>query len=304
MPKKIAITTSSFGKVENIPLEILKENDFEYVLNPYGRALAEEEIESLLSDCCGVIAGTERYSGETLRKLKQIQVISRCGVGMDNIDAATAKEMGIKVCNTPDGPTKPVAELVIGLVFNLLRKISEMDRNVRKGVWKKFMGSLFEGKEFGIIGFGRIGQTIGQLANKLGAKVFYFDPHKHDFSCEYADAIAIDELVARADILSVNVPLEESTRGLVNKDLFKRMKEGIIFINCSRGGIVNEQDLCEALREGIIAGAAMDVFEQEPYDGMLKEFENVILTPHVGSYAKEARLRMEIDAVNNLISNL
>ena len=179
-----------------------------------------------------------------------------------------------------------------------------MDRSVRAGIWKKHMGSLFEGKKFGIIGFGRIGQAIGKLAAKLDAEVCFFDPHKLEFQCDYAKHLSLEEVLSQSDIISVNVPLEEKTKGLIGKDSFSGMKENMIFINCSRGGIVNEHELCEALRKGIVSGAAMDVFEKEPYDGMLKEFENVILTPHIGSYAKEARLRMEIDAVNNLIKAL
>ncbi len=303
--RKVAVTTSSFGEFDNRPIEILKENRFTVVFNEKGKTLKQGEVLGLLQGCLGVVAGTEAYDKDVLEKLQDLRVISRCGAGTDNVDMDVCQSQGIKVFNTPDGPTRAVAELVVGLMLNLFRNISAMDREVRRGVWHKRMGRLFQYKEIGIIGFGRIGREVAKISHVLGAKVFYFDPlatKEHGLS--FAVQNDLEDLLKHCDAILLHLPFSSENQRFVGEKEFTLMKENAILINCSRGGIVDEDALYSALKTGRIAGAAMDVFGEEPYHGHLRDLENVILTPHIGSYAQEARAKMELEAVENLMRGL
>lgn len=301
MMKEIAVTTSSFGECGPYPLKILESNQFNVIFNQYGRTLKESEVLDLLNGCLGVIAGTEAYDKKVLEKLKGLRVISRCGAGMDNLDLETCEVLGIKVFNTSDTATRAVAELVIGLILNLLRHVSVMDREMHSGLWQKRMGHLCIDKEMGIIGLGRIGREVAKLAAALGAKVFYYDPQVPGSDCSSATKNELRDLLGHCDIISLHLPLTPENKHFIGKKEISLMKESALLINCSRGGIVDEGALLSALKTKKIAGAALDVFDSEPYRGPLAQLENVILTPHIGSYAKEARLRMESTAVDNLI---
>lgn len=304
MTKKIAVTTSSFGQGDPYPLELLEKNQLSVIFNKQGRTLKPEEIPRLLNGCLGVIAGTEVYDKEVLGKLKGLRVISRCGTGTDNVDLDACKTRGIKVFNTPDAATRAVAELVIGLTLNLLREINVMDQEIRRNVWQKRMGRLLMDKEVGIVGLGRIGKEVAKLFSALGAKVFYYDPveAQSDFSC--ATKNELKDLLTHCDIVSLHVPFTTENSRCIGKKEFSLMKESALLVNCSRGGVVDEAALYAALKSGKLGGAAIDVFESEPYQGPLRELKNVILTPHIGSYAKETRLKMELAAVDNLIQGL
>lgn len=301
---KIVITTTSFGIYDEQPLHYLKEQGFEVVLNPYKRKLTNEEVVELCEDAVGIIAGTETIAGEVMQKLKKVKVISRCGAGLDNVDLKAAQKLGISVYSTPDAPTQAVAELTVGLIMALLRKISLMDRETRGGLWEKRMGSLLLGKHVGIIGFGRIGRKTAELLRAMGANVSYTDPVVKEKQTGSFKKVEFKELLKNSDIVSLHLSYSKENYKLIGKNEFFSMKQGAFLINCSRGGIVDEEALYFALKGGKLAGAALDVFEQEPYNGPLKELDNVILMPHIGSYAKEARIEMEKQAVRNLLEGL
>ena len=294
---KIAITTSTFAQHSEEPLSLLRKAGIEYGLNPYGRKLTANETIGMLKGCVGVAAGTEPYTKKVMDALPDLKVISRCGSGIDNVDLAAAKKRGIAVQNTPDGPTLAVAELTLGLALNLLRKVTLMDRELRAGVWKKRMGNNLKGKKLGIIGFGRIGQAVASVFAPLGVAVAFNDP---EVVIDKYQKMAVEELVAWADILSLHCSLAGGECSLFAEKQLRAMKPGSWVINASRGGTLDEEALYDLLKVGHLAGAAIDVFEREPYDGPLKELENVILTPHVGSYAMESRIQMEIDTIKNL----
>ena len=303
--RKILITTSSFGKQEVSPLELLKSKGLEYVLNPYGRKLTEEELISLVLQHRPdyVIAGTEKMSAWALDAMKPcVKLISRCGVGMDGIDLEYAKQIGIKIMNTPDAPTAAVAELTLGITLDLLRGISKVDRNIRNTRFDKSMGNLLFGKTVGLIGCGRIGSYLAKLLQVIGCQVIGYD------SClSQHPTIKLKpflEVVEEADILTLHIPYTESNHHLIDKKTLDFMKPTAYLINASRGGLVDEGDLYEAIKEGRIAGAGLDCYEKEPYDGKLRELDNVVLTPHIGSYAAEARCKQEMDAVENILQNL
>ena len=298
---RIAITTSSFAQFSQEPLILLRQAGLEYVCNPYGRNLTEEETIALLRGCVGVAAGTEPLTARVMAELPDLKVISRCGAGLDNVDITAAAKKGIKVCSTPDGPTLAVAELTLAFALDLLRKVTQMDRGLREGAWKKQMGNTLKGKRLGIIGFGRIGQAVGAIFTALGAEIAFNDPVVD--STIYRK-MSISELLSWADIISLHSSRSGGECSLLAIDQLRKMKPGSWIINSARGGLVDEGALYDLLKSGHLAGAAIDVFEREPYDGPLKDLDNVILTPHIGSYARESRIQMEIDTIKNLISCL
>lgn len=301
---KIAITTTSFAKFDNQPLQLLKNSGFDVVLNPYGRKLTGDETVELAAEAVGLIAGTESLDKSVLGKLPLLKVISRCGVGMDNVDLETAEILNIKVVNTPLGPTMAVAELTVGLILDLLRKTTLMNREMRAGIWKKRMGNHLNGKRVGIIGFGRIGQKAGELLRAFGCVIGYYDSVRVEgLKDSKAKRMELDELLRKSDIITIHVSGKYDKPLLGTKEL-EMMKKGTWLVNVARGGVVDEQALLYALKNGRLAGAALDVFEKEPYNGPFKELDNVILTPHIGSYAKEARVEMEMQAARNLIEGL
>jgi len=295
---KVFISTTSFGIV-NEPFEVLRKYGISYTLNPYKRKLTEHEIKDFLQDgYVGLIAGTEPITKEVLNFASKLKVISRVGAGIDNIDLEASKKLGIKIYNTPTPVVDAVAELTIGLIFNALRKITLNDKNIRQGIWKKLMGNLLRNKNIGIIGFGRIGKKVAEILAVLGANVFFYDNIEISSSFTQVD---LDHLLRESDIICLHASGKEE---ILTKEKIELVKEVGIIINTARGELINEQALFEGLKNGKIAWACLDVFKNEPYNGLLKELENVTLTPHIGSYAKEARAEMEKQAVLNLLEGL
>jgi D-3-phosphoglycerate dehydrogenase len=300
---KVLVSPSSFGQCGKESLSILEKKGFQVTINPFGRKLTEKETISLGKDCCGIVAGVEILNKTVLDNLRELKCISRVGVGMDNIDIDFARNRGIAVCNTPNGPTQAVAELTLGLTLALLRKITIADRNIRNDTWKKEIGSLLAGKSIGVLGLGRIGKRVSQLFKSLGNEIYATDiSHDEDWiKMHNVTMLGIDQLFQKCDIITVHLPGNQSGNATVGSSLLNKMKKSAFLINVSRGGVIEEDALYRCLKENMISGAAVDVFLNEPYKGMLKTLENTILTPHLGSYAKESKLQMEIDAVNNLL---
>ena len=304
--KKILISTSSFGKYDKAPLESLMNMKCKINLNPHGRELKECEIKELLNGVEGLIAGTEPLTRKVIYSAQNLKVISRCGIGIDNIDLEAMNERGIKLYRTPEGPALAVAELTLGLILDSLRSISYLNRKIHSGGWEKKMGRLFTGKTVGIVGMGTIGKRLTALLRPFNCKILARD---HVTDLEFArenniNYVHLGELLKESDIVTLHLPLENDTEGLFERNHFLQMKDGAIFINTSRGKIVDEDDLYDVLSDGKIAHACLDVYRNEPYTGKLKKLDNVTLTCHVGSYAKEARMKMEEQAVENLLKEL
>jgi D-3-phosphoglycerate dehydrogenase len=297
---EIAITTTTFGEYDKEPLNILDMNGFHVKLNPYKRRLKKDEVIELCKDAIGIIAGTETLDVDIMETLTILKVISRCGTGIDNVALVDADRIGIKVYNTPDAPTSAVAELAVGFMINLLRKVSQMDKELKMGQWQKRMGNLLCEKKIGIKGFGRIGRKVAELLKPFGCEIAYADPFVED-GLMGLQRMSLKDMLCWADIVTIHVGVHEK---LMGEKEFQCMKKGALLINTSRGGVVDESALYEYLKNGNLSGAALDVFEEEPYSGALKELDNVILTPHIGSYAKEARVEMERLAVENLLKGL
>jgi len=298
---KIVITTSSFAKYDRLPLDELEKNQIDYTINPYGRKLTKDEVIDLAKDADGLVAGTELLDGDVLEQLPKLKVISRCGAGLDTVDLEKAKKLNIEVLFTPYGPTLAVAELTLGLILGLLRKITTMDRELRAGLWKKQMGNQLKGKKIGILGLGRIGQKVAGLLTPLGVEIAYYDIRTIEGAF---NPMSKNKLLSWADIITIHRPANADGKPVIGEAELNLMKDNKWLINVSRGGMVDEDALYTALKEGKLLGAALDVFENEPYEGPLCSLDNVILTPHIGSYAKEGRIQMEKDAVQNLINGL
>lgn len=302
--KKILITTSSFGKNDKSILDLLTTKGYSYELNPHGRKLTKDEAIELITKYqpIGMIAGVEPLNRDVLICAEKLKVISRCGIGLDNVDLATARSLGITVINTPDAPTIPVAELTIGMILSLLRKIHRSDYSIRNNEWVRPMGNLLFKKTVGIIGCGRIGSYVAKLLEPFTVNIIGFDPVTTD-QCNI-EFVNIEELLKKSDIITIHMPYSDNNKHFVNTDFLKQMKKGAVIINAARGGLVDENALYDVIKSGHLAGAALDCFEKEPYKGPLKEFDNVLLTGHIGSYALEGRIMMEKQAVENLFDKL
>lgn len=301
---KVLITTSSFDVGQNSALQALVRQGIEFTRNPFGRRLTEDEVAELLtSDVVGMVAGVEPLTRRVLERAKGLKVISRCGTGMESVDLAAATERGIAVLNTPDAPVDAVAELTVGLMLAVLRKIAQSDRAMRAGRWESPTGALLGARSVGIVGYGRIGRRVARLVGAFGARVLASDPAVARTE-DGVGMVPLDELVAHADLVTLHVPYTAETHHLIDAARLSRMAAGSILINVSRGGLVDETAVVETLECGHLAGAAFDTFKTEPYSGPLTRFEQVVLTAHMGSRAGEARAAMELEAVANLASAL
>jgi D-3-phosphoglycerate dehydrogenase len=298
----ILCTTSSFGPDDSEPRLALGRAGLRLVLNPHGRKLTEDELASLLAEHrpIGLLAGTEPITRRALENARDhLRVVSRIGVGWDNVDHAAAAELGIKVCRTEGVLDASVAELTLAFILSALRHLPAHDRDIRAGVWKKRMGGLLAGKAVGLVGFGAIGMRVASLVRAFGAVVLFCDlAERDDCGCTPCDLSA---LLPQADIVSLHA---SGSGCILGQEELSLLKPGAILVNTARGGLIDEEALRQALISGRVGAACLDVFEREPYTGPLAGLPNVILTPHIGSYALEARNLMEVAAVEHLLGGL
>ncbi|EAI7253437.1 phosphoglycerate dehydrogenase [Campylobacter lari] len=300
---KVFVSTHPFGETSENPLKLLSENKFDVRLNNHGRKITSQELAKDIKDAEILIAGTEKITEEVLQSAPNLKLISRVGIGLDGIDFELCHKHNIKVTYTPDAPTMAVAELCVGLILDLSRKISFTDVNLKQGVWNRHMGMLLYGKTIGIIGMGRIGKSLIKLLSSFNVsfKVCEPDPDFAFLRMYNIKLVDKEKLLRESDVISLNLPLKKDTIDYLTLDDLKKMKKSAILINTARGGIVNERDLFIALRDKMIAGAAVDVFEEEPYKGKLRELDNVVLTCHMGASTIESRTDMETQAVEEVI---
>lgn len=303
---KVLTSPSSIGQIGSAPFDLLEKNGYEIIKNPYGRKLTENETIKLAKDCVGIIAGVESLNAKVIDSLPNLKCISRVGVGMDSVDIPYAESKGIKVLNTPNGPTRAVAELTLGLTMSLLRKIPNAHYDLRNKVWKKQTGSLLFEKKIGILGLGRIGRMTAEMFRALGNPVAGHDLYPNEeWAKEHGvNILDLKELLVTCDIITIHVPAKPDGSAVITKAELDLLKDDAFVVNVSRGGVIDEDALYEVLQSGKLSAVALDVFSQEPYNGPLCDVENAVLTPHIGSYAKEGKLKMEVDAAQNLINAL
>ena len=273
--------------------DILQKNGLKIT---YAPEITQDQIKEKISDFdIVVVRSRTKITKEMIDRANKCKIIARVGVGLDNVDVDAAKTKGIRVINAVEGAMNAVAELVLGLMLSLARDIPRADREIRNGKWlkKELMGTELSGKYLGIVGLGNIGKKLAKHARALNMNIIGYDviPIPEDFSREVGLIKAdLDTLISSADYISFHVPFTESTHHLVNSQLLAKMKKNACLINTSRGEIIDENALYDALKEGKIAGAALDVFESEPATGnKLTTLPNVICTPHIGAQTKEAQ---------------
>ena len=274
--------------------EILEKNGLKVTYEP--EITPEQIAEKIGTFDVVVVRSRTKMTRDLVEKASKCQIIARVGVGLDNIDQNAAKEKNIRVINAVEGAITAVAELVIGLMLSMAREIPRADREIRNGNWikKELMGSELKGKYLGIVGLGNIGKRLGRLARALNMNIIGYDvtPIDDEFSKEVGLMKAdLDTLLSSADYVSFHVPLLDSTRHMINAEKLKMMKNTARIINTARGGVIDEEALYNSLKEGSLAGAALDVFEVEPATGnKLITLPNFIATPHMGAQTKEAQL--------------
>ena len=258
-----------------------------------------------------VVRSATKVTAAVIQAGTNLKVIARGGIGLDNIDVKEAEARGIEVVNTPAASSISVAELAIGHMFAVSRKIGFAHTNLREGNWvkKKCKGVELYGKNLGVIGAGRIGREVMKRAIALGMKVLATDPDESVLPLLQemnVPLVALEELLPQSDYITLHLPLIPSTKNLLDTKEFGVMKKGVILINASRGGVVNEQALIKALEEGKVAGAGVDVFEKEPVDAEnpLLHFDNVVLTPHVGASTVEGQFRVGMEVAQKVIEKL
>ncbi|HNX68115.1 MAG TPA: phosphoglycerate dehydrogenase [Candidatus Omnitrophota bacterium] len=273
--------------------------------------LKPEELIKIIGDYDAlVVRSATKVTKEVIEAGKKLRVIGRAGVGVDNVDLEAATKQGIIVMNTPEGNTISTAELSFSMLMAVARNIPQADAHVKKGEWKrnKFQGSELNGKTLGIVGFGRIGREVAKRANAFNMKVMVFDPFiskeaVKEWPVEFVD---VPSLLKSSDFITFHTPLTNETRNILNRETFKLCKKGMRIVNCARGGIVDEAALAEAIQSGQIAGAAFDVFVNEPpaADNPLLKLPQFICTPHVGAVTAEAQENVAVDVAKQVIDAL
>lgn len=303
MPKAL-ITTVPFASKNRLPLELLEAAGIDYLINPIGRKLKEEELAEMVSDFDVLIAGTEPITDMVMNRAKRLKLISRVGIGLDSIDLLAAERHGIKVSYTPDAPAPAVAELTVGLMLSLLRSVHVANAQLHRGEWHRHFGRRIPEVTIGIIGVGRIGRRVLTRISSFGTPhVLVNDIHPDtklvpELKLEW---VGKDEIYRHADVISIHVPLTAHTANMIRAEHLSLMKPDALLINTSRGGIINERDLADAFNAGHLGGAAIDVFEHEPYTGPLAKVERCLLTSHMGSMSIDCRTRMEIEATEESV---
>lgn len=301
---KIVISTSSFDLDNNPVVQRLLAQGLRVISNPYRRKLTENEIITLLgNDTVALLAGIEPLTEHVLTAAKALRIIARCGTGLDSVDLESALRLNIKVSNTPEAPAQAVAELTLGLMLCSLRHICQTNQSVRQGEWPRSQGHLLAAQTVGIVGLGHIGRRVAKLCEVFEANVIAHDPFLQH-ATEGVKLVSLEALLEQANIVTLHLPYSQEVHHLFNSHTIARMKPGAVLINAARGGLVDEIALQTALDSKHLSAAALDSFEQEPYHGPLCKYEQVILTSHIGSLAREARHRMEIEAAENLWKGL
>lgn len=277
----------------------------------YKTGLKPDELKSIIKDYDGLaIRSSTKVTAEIIEAATNLKVIGRAGIGVDNVDIPAASKSGVIVMNTPYGNTTTTAEHAISMMLALARDIPQATSSTKAAKWEKnrFMGKEITNKTLGVIGIGNIGSIVVNRAQGLKMNVIAYDPFiSPDKALDLGvELVTLDDLYKRADFISLHIPLTKDTKDLLNKDSFAKMKDGVMVVNCARGGIINENDLAEAINSGKVRGAALDVFEKEPpaADNPLLALEQVICTPHLGASTDEAQENVAVDVAEQIADYL
>ncbi|MCS7234019.1 MAG: phosphoglycerate dehydrogenase [Synergistetes bacterium] len=297
--RRVVVAARTFGRYSQEPIEFLKRHGFEIV------RCEEKELPSALKDADALIVGTPKVTREMLSS-SRVRIIAKHGVGVDNIDLKAATELGIPVTVTQGANSESVAELTIAFIFALARGLIKCHLNLfQKKEWSGVVGVEVRGKTLGLLGFGAIAKEVNKRALCLGMRTITYDPYisEEEVARMGAKMVSFEDLLKESDFLSLHVPLTDETRGIIGEREIRSMKRSAFLINTARGGIVDENALAKALKEGWISGAALDVFEEEPPspESPLFSCENLITTPHVGAHSIEAVYRMNMMSAQSVV---
>ena len=305
MSKKVIVTARSFGMTDDLAEKLLEGHGFEVKRLPRNGESLQDGLSRELPDADAVIAGLEEYNAEIIGSAKALKVISRYGVGYDKVDCSAARIAGIPVTITPGANGDSVADLAVTLMLSVARNIPYMDRTLKEGDSKRPSGLEMVGKTVGIVGAGRIGKGVAKRCKGFDMNVLLYDAYYQDQ--EFASSIEarftdLETIVREADFITIHANLNDSTRNMFGKKQFEMMKDTAVIVNTARGGIIDEDALYDALKEGQIYGAGLDVSVTEPAsDSRLCTLPNCILTPHAGAATREAVSRMSLVAAQNVI---
>lgn len=301
---KIMVTTHPYGSVNALPREMLSHYDVYY--NDVDRKYKTEELIERLRKFQpdAIVAGTEKYTPEILDIVPNLKIISRVGIGLDSIPLDECKKRDIVVTYTPDAPSNAVAELAIGQMFNMLRHSQNCDESIRNGKWDRFIGRELRGCEVGIIGCGRIGNLIidkmqGLKPRRIFVNDIVYEKTQNLPRCEYASKA---QILSTCDIITIHIPYNEDNVDYITSEELEFVKNDVILINMSRGGIINEDDLYDFLISHKESCAAVDTYNDEPYKGKLISLKNIYLTPHLGSCTEKSRFDMEVGSAEAVIN--
>ncbi|MCL7414578.1 MAG: phosphoglycerate dehydrogenase [ANME-2 cluster archaeon] len=270
--------------------------------------MSPDELKSCIGEYDALVVRSQtQVTPDIIKAATNLKIIGRAGVGVDNIDVETATQHGIIVINAPEGNMISAAEHTIAMMMSLSRNIPQANQSLKSGKWdrKKFMGVEVRGKTLGVIGLGRIGAEVAKRAQGMEMNILAYDPFiSEERATELGVTLTtVDDIVVHSDYITVHTPLTKETKNLIDKEQFDKAKPGVLFINCARGGIINEQALAEAVSTGKVAGAAIDVFVNEPPEGSpLLEQDNIIVTPHLGASTKEAQVNVAVDVAEQIIN--
>jgi len=298
----VYVTLQQFCERDARPREALAQAGCSVRQNAAGRRPRREELVEWLRDADAVIAGVEPYDAELLARLPRLRCISRCGVGTDSIDLEAARRRQIAVFTTPDEVIRPVAELAVGMIFALARNFPQHLSDLRAGRWTKRTGVLLSEWTVGLVGFGRIGRAVAEALRPFGPRLIAHDPALRASEVPaFVQLRELEALLAQADLVSLHAGRRPQEGPLIGRRELALMKPGSFLVNTSRGFLVDEPALCEALESGRVAGAALDVFESEPYNGPLARLPQVLCTPHVASLTGASRAAMELRAAEQVV---
>lgn len=305
---RVLVTPTSYGKTDSRLFSDLESQVGEVLYNPTGKPLPSAEVARLLHGVDGYIAGLDGINGPALLAADKLKVIARYGVGVDNVDLAAARAKGICVTNTPGANSVSVAELAVGLILSLARKIPDFAAATRAGDWPRTAGLTIEGKTIGLLGLGSIGKQVARRLAGFDCRLLAYDPAADvEFARRHNVTLASrDEVAAQADFLSLHLPLLPETRGLVDAAFLLSMKKGAYLVNTSRGELIDEAALAEAIRGSRLAGAALDVFTKEPPEpaNPLLGLPQVLVTPHCAAHTDGAMNAMGWMALRDCLAVL
>jgi D-3-phosphoglycerate dehydrogenase len=305
---KILVTPTSFKPDSGTQaMKKLRSFSSQLVFNNTGKPLSEDDLIPLLDGCEGCVAGLDNYTAKVIESAKSLKVISRYGVGVDQVDLAAAKAKNITVCNTPGANAQAVADLTFALLLCVARKIPVLDKKTHEGQWPRSNGTELFGKTIGILGLGAVGKAVAKRASGFSMRIVAYDPFMNEDYAEAHDIVStgFDNVIREADFLCLHLPLTDETRYEISADVMKAMKKGAVIVNTARGGLIDEAAAYELLSSGHLGGLGLDVYEEEPpKKSPLFDLENVVLTPHTAAHTVEAINNMADMSVQNLIDVL